>query len=562
MRGVGPVYHALVKAVAIGRIPLHREYATIRPMDAASREIVEVEWQFEARDLGAVAEWLSKANVPGYSLRAGKTKQQRDTYWDTADGAISRARFTCRVRERGDGAEATMKGTAEARGGMRTRREVTAELPPGATSPAGAPGECGHLVRVLCGKQPLVELFTLTQKRQIFLLSDDQGELAEISLDQSRAERGGLGGEMVRVEVEVEEGAEERARRFVDLLVAMGGLTPAETSKFQAAMALTGQEPTPKSPALGSTALSPSMTAAEAAYAVLRKHFGVFLANEPSTRLGEDIEGLHDMRVAARRLRAAMSAFRPYLPPRFDRFRLELGWVAAALGVVRDLDVQIERMEEWRAGFDESHAHALDGIEQILEHRRGRGRARMLAVLDSRRYALFVERFSAALRIGPPHGFEAGAVPALDAGPRLIERRYRRVRKLGDAITPASPAYEYHTLRIDAKKLRYALEFFGPLYGKQSLDFSSRVTALQDVLGLHQDAEVAVDMLRDLAESDGRRLGPSTLMAMGAISERYRQHGAELRGQFPAVYGPLKGKEWKALRALMEERMGGRGNVN
>ena len=74
MRGVGPVYHALVKAVAIERIPLHREYATIRPMDAASREIVEVEWQFEARDLVAVAEWLSKANVPGYWLCAGKTK--------------------------------------------------------------------------------------------------------------------------------------------------------------------------------------------------------------------------------------------------------------------------------------------------------------------------------------------------------------------------------------------------------------------------------------------------------------------------------------------------------
>lgn len=531
-------------------------------MEAGSRAIMEVEWQFEASDLDAVAQWLAHANVPGYTVRAGKTKQQRDTYWDTADGAISRGQFTCRVRRREDGAEATMKGTAEARGGMRTRREVTAELPAGASSPADAPGECGHLVRVLAGKRPLVELFTLEQKRRIFLLGDGEGDLAEVSLDEARAERGGRGGTMVRVEVEVEAGAEERARRFVDLLVAMGGLVPAVTSKFQAALALTGQAPTPKSPALGPTALTPSLTAAEAAYAILRKHFGVFLVREPGTRLGEDIEELHDMRVAARRLRAAMSAFGPYLPPRFDRFRLELGWVAAALGVVRDLDVQIERMEEWRAGFDESHGHALDGIEQILEHRRGRGRARMLAVLDSRRYALFVERFGAALRLGPPHGFVAGAVPALDAGPRLVERRYRRVRKLGDAITPASPAIEYHTLRIDAKKLRYALEFFGPLYGKQAIDFSARVTALQDVLGLHQDAEVATDLLQELAETEGRKLGPGTLMAMGAIAERYRQHAAELRGQFPAVYAPLKGRDWRALRTLMESRIGGSANVN
>jgi len=230
--------------------------------------------------------------------------------------------------------------------------------------------------------------------------------------------------------------------------------------------------------------------------------------------------------------------------------------------VVRDLDVQIERMAEWRAGFDESHAHALDGIEQILEHRRGRGRARMLAVLDSRRYSLFVERFGATLRLGPPAGFVAGGVPALDAGPRLVERRYRRVRKLGDAITPASPAIEYHALRIDAKKLRYALEFFGPLYGKQAIDFSARVTGLQDVLGLHQDAEVATDLLRELAETDGRKLGASTLMAMGAIAERYRQHAADLRGQFPAVYSPLKGRDWRALRTLMDSRIGESRNVN
>lgn len=179
----------------------------------------------------------------------------------------------------------------------------------------------------------------------------------------------------------------------------------------------------------------------------------------------------------------------------------------------------------------------------------------MLAVLDSRRYSLFVERFSAALVLGPPRGFTPGAVPALSAGPGLIERRYRRVRKLGDAIVPASPAEAYHTLRIDAKKLRYALEFFGPLYGKPALDFSSRVTALQDVLGLHQDAEVAIDMLRGMAETDGKRLGPATLMAMGAISERYRLHAAELRGQFPTVYRPLKGKEWRDFRRLMNERM-------
>ena len=90
----------------------------------------------------------------------------------------------------------------------------------------------------------------------------------------------------------------------------------------------------------------------------------------------------------------------------------------------------------------------------------------------------------------------------------MVERRYKRVRKQGDLIKANSPPDAYHLLRIDAKKLRYALEFVGTgIYGKPAAEFSSRVTALQDVLGLHQDAYVAIDMLQEIADSSGRRLG-------------------------------------------------------
>lgn len=137
----------------------------------------------------------------------------------------------------------------------------------------------------------------------------------------------------------------------------------------------------------------------------------------------------------------------------------------------------------------------------------------------------------------------------------MVERRYRRVRKLGDAIRKDSAPEPYHALRIEAKKLRYTLEFVGNgIYGKPALDFSARVTAMQDVLGLHQDAYVAMDMLQGMAGSSGRRLGPATLMAMGAISESYRSHAVDLRAQFPAVYRPLAGDEWRRLLRLMESK--------
>jgi CHAD domain-containing protein len=290
---------------------------------------------------------------------------------------------------------------------------------------------------------------------------------------------------------------------------------------------------------------------------VMRKHFGAFLANEGGTRLGEDIEALHDMRVAARRLRAAMSLFRAYLPVRMESLRLELGWVAAALGTVRDLDVQLERMAEWRGGFDEERAHALDAVEAVLHARREGARGRMLTVLNSRRYESLVERFSARLQRGPARSFAAGRAPILGVAPDLIEKRYRQVRKLAGAIGPETPPDAYHQLRIDGKKLRYALEFVGPIYGRPALDFAQGVTALQDVLGLHQDAYVAIDLLEEVARTQSRRLSPGTMLTMGAIAERYRQDAVALRKQFPAVWKRLSGREWKQLRATLESRRPG-----
>jgi CHAD domain-containing protein len=398
-------------------------------------------------------------------------------------------------------------------------------------------------------------VFALDTNRRVYNLSDGQGPLAEIAVDDVvvPAQQECPSERFFRVEVEVVPGGLDRATRFVDLMVAAHDLTPSATSKFQAALEATSQQ-TPAPDRLGSTAIRADMTAGEVAFAVMRKHFGVFLANEGGTRVGDDIEALHDMRVAARRLRAAMSAFSPYLSPRIQPLRAQLGWVAAALGEVRDLDVQVERMAEWRSLAAPGQEHSLDAVEAIFTSRREAARRRMLAVLNTRRYDLFVERFSATQQRGPVRNFPAGNVSILAAAPELLEKRYRRFCRQGDPIGPPSPPEAYHALRIEAKKLRYALEFVGPIYGAPATDFSAKVTALQDVLGLHQDADVAVAMLTEMATSTRSKLPPATILTMGAIAERYRIDAARLRGQFPSVYKPLRGRAWKQLRVVIEAR--------
>jgi CHAD domain-containing protein len=211
-------------------------------------------------------------------------------------------------------------------------------------------------------------------------------------------------------------------------------------------------------------------------------------------------------------------------------------------------------MEEWRAGFSEQQARSLDSVEDLLNARRAAARKRMLAGLDSRRYESFIARFAAALHRGPARTFAPGQAPILAVGPGLVEERYRKLRKIGDRIGPKTPPATYHALRIRAKKLRYAIEFVGPLYGKPATGFATRLAELQDLLGLHQDADVAEEMLHQMAEQNSRRLGAATLLVMGAISERYRRHATQLRKDFPARYRPIGGSEWRRLERAMEER--------
>lgn len=516
---------------------------------------LEVEWQYAALDTRPVLRWLQSGQVPGYSVVPAGVKELDDTYFDTADWRVHKAGYTCRVRLKGADAELTLKSMANPSGGMRTRRELTEGLSSPSEAPARAPGPCGAALRAVAGRAVLDPLFRLQTRRQLFMLSDDQGPLGEVALDDTSIPVGeDTPVRLARVEVEVDQAAVERARPFVAALVSGNGLTEALTSKFESALIATGLR-VPAAPDLGPTAVNDGMTAAQVAYAVLRKQFSTFLANESGTRLGEDIEALHDMRVATRRMRAAMAAFRPFLTPRMLAFRDEFGWIAAALGEVRDLDVQLERMDEWHSNFSPERAHALDSVEGLLRARRAAARKRMLLALDSRRYERLVARFTAALRFGSPRSFAPGRLPVLSVAPDLVEKRYKTVRKAGDRIGKSSPPELYHALRIDAKKLRYALEFVGAgIYGRPAVEFSTRVTALQDVLGLHQDAYVAIEMLQEIADSSGRRLGPATLMAMGVISERYRAHAEELRSQFPPVYKPIAGEEWSRLFKLMEAR--------
>jgi adenylate kinase len=261
-------------------------------------------------------------------------------------------------------------------------------------------------------------------------------------------------------------------------------------------------EKPPKSPGLE---INDSM--AEAARKTFWVHFRRMRYHEPGTRLGEDIEELHDMRVATRRMRAAFQVFGDYLDlEQMAPFLKGLRRTGRALGAVRDLDVFWEKTQHYLDTSPPDRLPDLSPLRAVWEAERERARERMLAYLNSKRYARFTEAFGEFLQTPG-----AGALPVLaqDGGepvphrlrhvvPVAMYQRLAAVWAYDEWVTgPNVPLERLHQLRIAAKGLRYTLEYFQEVLGPEAKTVIDEVKALQDHLGDLQDAVVASNLLRD-----------------------------------------------------------------
>jgi inorganic triphosphatase YgiF len=322
----------------------------------------EIEWQLEAADLALVDNWLKEHPSAGeVAVVPRGARELRDVYCDTEDWRFYRAGYRMRVRNTdGESAQATMKALASAEGALRRRREISEPID-GIKTPKGISGPVGDRVRRIAGSADLRPLFEVRTRRRTFVLrtetpssgeivEDGSGNIrpqnseqdaivvAEIALDESEIfEGGGASTHLSRIEVEVGSDAaiHDGVGDFVQVLRQALKLRPTRRSKFRTGLSVAGLSPE-VAPDLGPIKIDATMSCGEVAFAILRRHFAAMMAHEPGVRLGEDPEELHDMRVATRRLRAALKLYSDALPKRSERYERDLRWVGGALGEVRD----------------------------------------------------------------------------------------------------------------------------------------------------------------------------------------------------------------------------------
>ncbi|HEY6580381.1 MAG TPA: CHAD domain-containing protein [Rubrobacter sp.] len=525
----------------------------------------EIEWQFDAEDFGPVEDWLYRyaSGSSGPTVATDSTVEITDSYYDTDDWRLYRSGYALRVREADDEVEATMKSLEPAEGSFRKRREISEPLED--DKPATlveSRGLVGSMSRKIIGARGLRRLFRVRTRRQRFALRLD-GSTGEVSLDASEIPVGEDSVNLRRVEVETDTAPTPGLRGFVDEMRSALDLSPATLSKYETGLYASGLDPVGEI-GFGPTRIDPSMSVGEVAFAVLRRQFAEMRAHEGGTRLGEDPEELHDMRVPTRRMRAAIKVFRDALPERAGWFGEELRWVAQALGEVRDLDVQIERLEAWEEEADEETSRSLDKILGITGKRRAKAREDMLAALDSDRYEILESSFAQMLSRGPErevartNGQDVAGEPITLVAPALISRRFRKWRKAARRLDASSSPEAFHDARKKGKRLRYTLEFVSEVYGEPVQELVRPLKVLQDDLGDHQDAVVAAGYLSELGtNTGGMRVPRGVAFTMGVYSERCAREARDLRFTLPdsnPFRAMKKGKQWKEFEKVLEDR--------
>jgi CHAD domain-containing protein len=469
--------------------------------------------------------------IEGVAVTPPEAVRLETVYFDTPDLRLARWGVSLRHRA-GEGWTLKLPpkdAAGQPQGALLERDEL--EFQGGAKRP---PEAAVSIVRAYVRKAELVAVARLSTIRRRVRLVDAAGvRLAEVVDDEVSVRDGRrVAARFREIEVEVAVQQNGAAPGIVDPVVVRlrgaGAGAPDPTPKHIRALGPRATEP----PEVAPQPVQADSPAKDVIKHVLAESIASLLKHDPLIRTSGDPEAVHQARVATRKLRSHLRTFGPLLDPEWtEPLRSELGWVAMALGAVRDREVLLERLRESARSLPATDQRSAGSLLHILEVEIQTLRTKLMAELDSLRYIDLLDRLVIAAQA--PATLPEADEPAMKMLPPLAAGPWKRLRSAVKQLpeTPTDP--ELHRIRILAKRARYAAEAVAPIVGNVAAAFARAAAKLQTVLGEHQDSVTSQAWLRGTRISGRRAFVAGELIALEHIAAE------EARSNWQ--------KAWKAL---------------
>jgi len=520
-------------------------------------ETKEIEYKFLLPKSGANVAVLNLLGSKGYRVRRQRTIHQEDLYLDSFDWRLFRHGLSLRLRRANDKVYYTLKSIGKFDGGRVERREIEIEVKGSLADPTAVPvKEIQTEIAGIIDPRRLIGQLTVRTERQPYMVTGPGNTRIELVFDSTgflargfnkprRARR------LFEMEAELRKGSSEELETLKRHLTGAIEFTPSGQSKLETAIERLGIVFPAKNP--------PSHLQVKiddrfdrAVQKIFAFQIRRFEENLPGVLADIDTEFVHQARVATRRMRSLIRLFGGAIPEKTaSYFAAELLWLGSLFGGVRDLDVFLLNLPRFKQAIEIAPQRSINTLARHIVEQRLERFAELKAGLASARWRLLHSRLQAFTARPPAKNPSAplAALPVNRAAPPIISARFDAVIAQGSRVLAKPDLKNFHKLRIQFKKLRYALEFVSPAYGDSLHPLIEEVVKIQDCLGDLQDTvftRALIDSL--LAKWKGYVLEPRLLFMLG---ELYELQGAIARARQAEFHQIWKHFDQDALRKTL-----------
>jgi inorganic triphosphatase YgiF len=507
-------------------------------------ESTEIELKLVLPAETAVSAVIACLRENNYRVEELEPVRQADIYLDTFDWALLKNRVSLRYRVSNGRPMYTLKSMGPVEGGIARRMETEVPLDKPIEAPALIPvKQVRSLVAGTIFPRRLLEQVLIRTDRLRYRVTSPEGAEIELAFDSSGFSLRGLhrprrAQRLNELEAEILTGPDTVLGALASLLSNRFHYSPSSASKFEVALerfkiAIPSKKPPERLTVRSDDRLDLAVRK------ILTHQFFWFREHLPGLLQDIDTEFVHQARVATRRMRSCLGLFRGAVPEGINHYlRGELKWLGTLLGAVRDLDVFLLNLSRIHGKIESFPAKKRRAFENWVSKHRRAPLKKLCEGLESPRFRNFERRFLQFLEKPLPRKprLPLALKPVREVAPAIITEKFDAVMEEGRRLLAKPKLKQYHLLRIQMKRLRYAAEFMASAYNGTLDPFIEKTVKIQDCLGELQDTVFTRKFIDGLIEDwKGKLVDPDLLFILGEIY----QLQSEIASQRREIFGKL-----------------------